>query len=171
MKIYFVRHTAVGVPSGVCYGQSDVGLAETFLQEAATVKDKLAGITSAQVFTSPLSRCQRLADYCGFSDAQADTRLKELDFGNWEMQKWADLDMSVWETVWVNTPPPGGESFQEMYRRVASFLDELTASADTDTLIFTHGGVIRCALAYFGKSTLEKSFDTPVDYGEVVVFG
>ena len=170
MKIYFVRHTAVGVPSGVCYGQSDVGLAETFLQEATAVREKLAGRPFGLVFTSPLTRCRRLADHCGFPDAQADIRLKELDFGDWEMQEWNKLDMSVWETNWVNTPPPGGESFQEMYRRVASFLNELTASDHTDTLIFTHGGVIRCAMAYFGKSTLEKSFDTVVDYGQVVEF-
>ena len=170
MKIYFVRHTAVDVPSGTCYGQSDVGLAGTFLQEASVVKEKLSGITWERIYTSPLSRCRRLADYCGYPDAATDVRLKELDFGEWEMQQWDELDMSPWEIDWIGSPPPGGESFRQMYTRVAAFLDEIKKE-DLDTLIFSHGGVIRCALIYFGETTFEKAFDKSVDYGEVVVFG
>ena len=30
MVIYFMRHTAVDVPQGVCYGQTDVPLKPTF---------------------------------------------------------------------------------------------------------------------------------------------
>lgn len=34
MVIYFMRHTAVDVPQGVCYGQTDVPLKPTFEMEA-----------------------------------------------------------------------------------------------------------------------------------------
>lgn len=33
MKLYLVRHTRVDVPSGICYGQTDVPLADSFETE------------------------------------------------------------------------------------------------------------------------------------------
>ena len=53
MKIYIVRHTAVGV-NGVCYGQTDVPLKETFESEAEVVKQKLQDLQFDAVFSSPL---------------------------------------------------------------------------------------------------------------------
>lgn len=41
MELTMIRHTSVDVPKGTCYGQSDVALASTFLEEAAAVKEKL----------------------------------------------------------------------------------------------------------------------------------
>ena len=41
MKIYLVRHTRVDMPAGICYGNSDVALAETFEEEARKVREQL----------------------------------------------------------------------------------------------------------------------------------
>ena len=87
MRIYFVRHTSVDVPQGITYGQTDVPLNSTFETEAEQVKEQLTGLAFDAVWTSPLSRCVRLATYCGYPDAYRDDRLKELSFGAWEM-KW-----------------------------------------------------------------------------------
>ena len=62
MKLYLIRHTSVAVPAGFAYGQTDVPLKETFEIEAAAVKQRLEGINIERVWTSPLSRCTRLAD-------------------------------------------------------------------------------------------------------------
>lgn len=35
MEVILIRHTSVDVPTGVCYGQTDVPLRATFEQEAA----------------------------------------------------------------------------------------------------------------------------------------
>ena len=43
MKLTFIRHTSVDVPKGTCYGQTDVPLRDTFLQEAAEVSIRLEG--------------------------------------------------------------------------------------------------------------------------------
>ncbi len=69
---------------------------------------------------------------------------------------------------YLDTPPPGGESLRRMYERVSAFFDALPHGEDA--LIFTHGGGIRCARAYFGETPLEKAFDTPVETGEIVLF-
>lgn len=171
MKIYLIRHTSVAVPKGICYGQTDVPLNTSFAEEAQIVKDKLKTIRSTAVYSSPLTRCTQLANFCGFANASLDNRLKELHFGDWEEQEWDKTDMSIWKTDWINTPSPNGESLIQMYERVSSFLNELKEKANDTVLIFTHGGVINCAKVYFGQTTIEESFEGIPAYGEVVGFG
>lgn len=79
MNIYLIRHTSVDVPKGLCYGQSDVPLRPTFEIEAAVTKAKIESIHFDMAYTSPLSRCTRLAQYCGFGDATRDPRILELN--------------------------------------------------------------------------------------------
>lgn len=170
MNIYLVRHTAVDVPQGMCYGQTDVPLKASFEEEASIVKSNLANICTEIHYSSPLSRCTRLAHYCGFDNAIRDRRLMELNFGDWEQQQWDDLDMSVWDTDWINPPAPNGESFMQMYNRVSLFLDELKAKQSDSALIFTHGGVISCARVYFREADIQQTFNLMPQYGEMVKF-
>ena len=72
MVIYFMRHTAVDVPQGVCYGQTDVPLKPTFEMEATQTAAHLQGLSFDKVYTSPLTRCVRLATFCGYPDAERD---------------------------------------------------------------------------------------------------
>ena len=81
MEIILIRHTSVDVPRGVCYGQTDVPLRDRFKEEATITAQQLQDDVFDAVFTSPLSRCTRLAEHCGYPDAIRDARLKELDFG------------------------------------------------------------------------------------------
>ena len=90
MKIYLLRHTRVDVPSGICYGQTDVSLAETFENELAIIKNTLLYVTFEKVYSSPLRRCMRLAKE--FSDEIiSDARLMELNFGDWENKSWEEI--------------------------------------------------------------------------------
>ena len=89
MEVTFIRHTSVDIPPGVCYGQSDVPLRDSFEQEAAITSENLKtyrrqGRDFDHVYTSPLSRCVRLATYCGYPDAERDKRIMEINFGDWE---------------------------------------------------------------------------------------
>lgn len=170
MDVYMIRHTAVDVETSVCYGQTDVGLKDTFEQEAQVVKENLASIKADKVFSSPLSRCKRLAEYCGYTGIQFDDRLKEINFGDWEMQRWDNLDMSVWTTDWMNNPAPNGESFRGLADRVADFLEELKKQGHESVLIFTHGGVISSARVYMKLTTMEDAMDHIVSYGEITHF-
>lgn len=169
MNIYIVRHTAVGV-SGICYGQTDVPLKDTFESEAEVVKQKLKGLQFDAVFSSPLSRAKLLAEYCGFTDIVLQNQLKELHFGDWEMIEWDKIDMEAWDKDWISTPAPNGESFDQMYKRVASFLDNLKNSNYFSVIIFAHGGVINCFRVYFGQTDLKGAFDKLADYGEILEF-
>lgn len=170
MKIYLVRHTAVDVPSGMCYGQTDVPLKTSFEVEAKFVKVKTDTLSPNIIYTSPLSRCVKLANACGFQDAIRDKRLMELDFGDWEKRQWTDLDMSIWNTDWETSPAPNGESFIQMYNRVSMFFDELKVKKYNSALVFTHGGVINCARVYFNQADIKNTFDLMPRYGEMIKF-
>ena len=110
MKVYLIRHTTPDVPKGTCYGQTDVPLAPTFTQEAAATLAAIPQIKFDMVYSSPLTRARLLADYCGYPTPRLDNRLKELNFGRWEMQKYDDIDdpyIQEWYDNFVDAPIPG----------------------------------------------------------------
>lgn len=176
MEIILIRHTSVDVPTGICYGQTDVPLKKSFEQEAsitlANLKSYLpAGENFDHVYTSPLSRCTRLADYCGYADAERDSRLLEINFGKWEMQPFdtnEDPRLQEWYADYLNVAATGGESFAMQYERVCSFLEELRTKPFHRVAIFTHGGVLICAQIYTQTIKKEEAFSALTPYGGIV---
>ena len=156
MEIYLVRHTSVDIPAGYAYGQTDVPLRPSFEDEAEAVKKNLSGHTFDKVWSSPLTRCTRLATYCGYPDAEKEDRIKEISFGEWEMKSW------------VNVPAPSGESLQDQYNRVSHFLNEIRESGLQKVCIFAHGGVLTCARVYAGEYDLKEAFKNVPSYGTVI---
>lgn len=171
MEVYLVRHTSVNVPKGTCYGFTDVPLKPSFRREATATRLRLRGLQFDRVFTSPLSRAAKLAAFCGFPDAIRDARLKEMDMGEWEMQRFdniTDERLQLWYDDFLNQPTTGGESFRQLYARVAAFLDGLRQQAFSRVAVFAHGGVLICARVYAGEIPLEEGFEHLTPYGGVV---
>jgi alpha-ribazole phosphatase len=171
MKITLIRHTSVEVPPGTCYGQTDVPLRETFEQEAQVTQQGLAAKSFDKVYTSPLSRCVRLANYCGYPDAERDKRLMEINFGEWEMQKFDEIKdprVELWYEDYHHVAATGGESFAMQYQRVSAFLEELRGKHFEQVALFVHGGVIICAQIYAGVLKSEEAFEQLTPYGGIV---
>jgi alpha-ribazole phosphatase len=168
-QIYLVRHTKVDVPQGVCYGTTDVKLAPAFQDEFATVKGKLQGKKFKKIYSSPLSRCTKLAEFIAPKQFIEDSRLSELHFGEWEMKLWDDVFQSTYGKEWMDNyqtlPCPGGESYPDLFKRVSDFIRELKGD---DLLIITHSGVIRVFLCVFKNISLQEAFNFQVDFGEVI---
>lgn len=172
MEIYMIRHTSVDVPAGYAYGQSDVPLRTSFEEEAEVVKKAISELTFDKVWTSPLTRCVRLATYCGYPDAIKDDRLKEINFGEWEMKTWEEISSDPrsqgWFENWVNVQTPYGESLTDQYKRVSNFLDQLRKSGLQQVCIFAHGGVLTCARVYAGEYSIEDAFKNVPSYGAII---
>lgn len=171
MEVYLIRHTSVDVPSGVCYGFSDVPLKSTFPEEAAETQKQLEGLQFDQVYTSPLSRATMLADFCGYPEAVRDDRLKELNMGDWEMMRYdqiTDPEVRDWFQDYLNTPTKNGESFMGLYNRVSEFMEELKKKDYQRVAIFAHGGVLICAQVFAGVIQLEEGYDHLTPYGGVI---
>lgn len=171
MEITLIRHTSVDVPRGVCYGQTDVPLRDSFFEEAALTKQNLGGAVFNAVYTSPLTRSVRLADFCGYPNAIRDNRLKEMNFGEWEMQPFdtnTDPHLQEWYEDYLNQPATGGESFAMVYQRVSDFLDELKPLGYQKVAIFAHGGVLVAAQVYAGYIHYEEAFQSLTPYGGII---
>ena len=171
METYLIRHTRVGVAPGICYGQTDVELADSFETEREAVRNKLPQPQPLRIYSSPLLRCRRLAEFLGQREIEVDGRLMELNFGDWEMQKWDDIglgSLNAWSEDAAFTRCPNGESFLDQYHRTVAFWDEFMAARDErPTLIITHGGVIRALIAHLLDMPLAKSLQLSVDFGGV----
>lgn len=175
MKLYLVRHTQVDVQPGTCYGQTDVPVLASFPEEAQKVKERLTGVVFDYRFSSPLTRCRKLAEsLVGQSgEIRFDNRLKELHFGIWEGQRWSQFeqtfDAKKWFGNFMETPCPDGESYFGLIERIRSFLEDLSKLPDQSTiLIVSHGGPIRAFLSLIVPVDPHSVFDINIDYGEVV---
>lgn len=170
MEVFIIRHTRVAVENGICYGQTDVSLADTFIEEAELYAAHLQEVSFDAVYSSPLSRCTALAAY--FSPTPfLDERLKEMDFGKWEMQPWnaiSSQEIRPWYADFVTTEVPQGESFEKLYQRCAAFVNELKTQNYERVLLVTHSGIIRCLWCYLLEIPLKNAFKIPVQFGETL---
>jgi alpha-ribazole phosphatase len=172
MEIYLIRHTSVVVGPSVCYGQADVPLASTFEAEAITILNRLAPVSAW--FTSPATRCTRLAHYLASAQGSTapveDERLWELSFGSWELRAWSDIPRSEsdpWALDFVHKAPPGGETLSQLSDRVKCFVEDVVTSGKGRLGIVTHAGPIRAMLSYVTGSPLDQLFRFHIGYGSV----
>lgn len=172
MEVYVIRHTEVDIPAGTCYGQSEVPLSDSFESEVSELKSKLTNDFDV-VYSSPYSRCTVLAEELGYPNCIKDERLCELNFGDWEMKNWEDIDakeIERWSEDIVGVRLPNGENLGDMFARVSDFMEELMKMNHKKVLIVSHGGVIRCLWAWILGFPLKNLFSVPVGFGEVFAF-
>lgn len=166
MALILLRHTTPDVPPGTCYGRTDLGLASSFDREAEAVLSRLP--KARRIITSPLTRCQLLADRVASAwrvTAAVDDRLREMDFGSWECVPWKEIprgELDQWSNDFMNARPHGGESVAMLQARTLAALKDAQAAAEP-TLLVTHSGVIKSA---FARGPAADDFATAVDFGE-----
>lgn len=169
MKLWLARHAQPLIASGVCYGVTDVTADELATQVAAEALAQELPVGIA-VISSPLQRCEQLAQRLQAQrpdlSFSTDARLREMDFGRWEGQRWVDIPKSeydAWTTCFGSYRFGGNESVSEFMRRVAQVWDEVHA-AGQDALWITHAGVIRSAsLLALGVRQIENATQWPRD--------
>ena len=179
-RIFLVRHGETDWNlAGRLQGSHDIPLNDLGREQAADtarVVDRLSGgAASLDFVASPLSRASQtmaiLRAELGLppDGFRRDTRLREIGFGRWEGATWPELrrrdpvslaarDADPW-----NFTPPGGESYAELSARVLTAIDELTG----DSVVVTHGGVVRAMLHAFAGMPAREAVELPVRQGAV----
>jgi alpha-ribazole phosphatase len=161
VRTFLIRHPKPAVAEGICYGRSDLGLADDPLACAATLRAWLP--VDAPLYSSPLRRCLELA--LALHDRPViDARLVEMNFGDWEMRRWDDIprsEVDAWAADPVGFAPPNGESATALRARVATFLPALPETA----VVVAHGGVLRACVAELVG--IEAWHTLHFDYGSV----
>jgi alpha-ribazole phosphatase len=168
MALTLLRHTTPAIASGVCYGMTDLDVAETFAAEA---RDVVAALPPPdRIATSPLTRCRQLAEHIGEAmnlPVTIDDRLREMDFGTWEGLPWSDIpraELDLWAANFLHARPHGGESVAMLTARVRAALAEWD-NHQSHALIVTHAGVIKAALATDATS---QGYNTNIGFGRFV---
>lgn len=175
-KLYLQRHTKPDVEPQICYGITNLPLDREYKHtHLPQVLARLESIKIDRIYSSPLKRCFILASDIKrekeVANITVDNRLKELNFGEWEMTHWNNIytteEGKAWFDDFLHTPTLGGESFDAMVDRVREFIDSIKG-VDENVLVVTHSGVIRAAMVIFEISSPEEVFGVEINYGELI---
>lgn len=151
MKIYLTRHSKTEWNQEKrLQGHCDSPLTKEGIENAYALKHYIQDhhMNFDYIYCSPIKRARTTAQLI-FDDQTImnDDRLKEMNFGDFEGRKIADIlktDFEIYDNLW-NHPEkfiriPHGESYDEVIKRVKSFLSDLqTLPAESSIMIVTHG--------------------------------
>jgi alpha-ribazole phosphatase len=174
MRLWLLRHARVVLEPGLCYGASDVPADESLTTSAAQAIAPLlpAGLP---VRVSDLGRAQQMhRDLLelrpDLGEARTDPRIREMDFGSWELQRWDAVPRPVfdlWMADFAHHRFGGAESVDQLIARVADAIDDTRAAVGGDgaALWITHAGVIRSVLylAQHGRRPIAAATEWPKD--------
>jgi alpha-ribazole phosphatase len=173
MMVVLVRHLAVQVQPGTCYGRLDLPLRPDVREQVPLLAAKICAHGIGRVRTSPAARCRVLADaivaMTGTSPV-IDPRLQELHFGTWEGVPW-DLvprsELDRWDAAPLSFAPPGGESGHAFLDRVHEAHKAICADGQ-DCIVVSHGGPLKVLTALFQGETPDLRAPAPA-LGSVTV--
>ncbi|QDH16902.1 histidine phosphatase family protein [Swingsia samuiensis] len=164
-RFWLIRHAVVEENARkTMYGALDVALCEK-----AILKQKNGYMSLAQRlpkkgtwYSSPLKRAIRTAeeiqkegDFLNKKEIKIDSRFIEQSIGDWHgtpHDQFTALLKRSPHPFWslsASEKPPRGESILDVYARVGHALEDLADENERqDTIIVSHGGAIRAALAH-----------------------
>ena len=153
MRLHLVRHGQTD-RNDCLIGRTDAALT---IDGIAQVNAVLQNLDYRHVVTSSLQRCQPMALAAAERHGVAcriDDDWVEMDFGDWDGLPVRDIRARYAEPFRAfytdpdRHPPPGGESWRDVCRRVDRALRTTLGETDhAPVLIMTHGGAMRAALS------------------------
>jgi alpha-ribazole phosphatase len=191
MDLVLIRHPAVAVEAGICYGRTDVPLLRDAAESAHALRARMQtlGVPACEGawHSSPLVRCASLARALsegadGRFDARRvvrlDVRLAELNFGAWEGRAWDGIDRALidaWAADIEHARPHGGESLAQFAARVLGWFDETcrVEAASVDRIeravhVVAHAGVMRVLAAHLLGIGRADALQWALDFGGIV---
>jgi alpha-ribazole phosphatase len=157
-RLVLLRHgEPVPEAQGRCYGRLDLGLSETGRRQIEEKCKRLSTLRTQALYCSPLQRALESATIAGEIlglQPQIADELSELHFGRFEGMPYPEIERLYPDEfkMWMEQPTkmifPGGESFEDLARRVLQFTCALPhRHVDQSVLIVAHAGVNRVILA------------------------
>ncbi|MFW5853269.1 MAG: histidine phosphatase family protein [Patescibacteria group bacterium] len=127
---YFVHGTTVDNENHISSGWSDVELSDLGIQQAKNLKEQTKDKNFVTVFCSDLKRAKNTADLV-FGDVYPiieDERLRECNYGDYNGKPSEEVEPLQEQAI--NTPMPNGESYEDVKKRISSFLEDLKRDYD-----------------------------------------
>ncbi len=114
----------------------DIELSDAGREAARALARRLAGVEFARVVSSPLRRSRETAAIVTDAPVETDPRLAEMDYGEWEgltyeqiNERYGDV-RRLWEADPASLACPGGESGDDVARRVRSWLEDMIEATE-----------------------------------------
>lgn len=153
LHLTLVRHASTALNAERRYqGWCDPPLSEAGRREAQRLARRLHGAAWDRVLCSDLQRSRETARILApDASAEADPRLREMDFGAWDGLTYDEAEARDPERIrrWIDDPlgvsPPDGEPFDAFRTRVVGSLREFPRAGTA--LVVAHGGPIRLILS------------------------
>ena len=173
LKLIFVRHgNSVSNVSKTFTGHRDEPLSLVGEKQASRVSEFLfKNYKVDKIYSSDLSRAvNTIKEFSNLSGLEIikDCRLREMFGGQWEGNLFEELptlfpdDYKVWKDTPGLARPTGGESYEEVQKRIVKFVEDIEKIDDGKTvLISTHGGIIRAFECVIRGVSLERMQDVP----------
>ena len=174
MKIIFLRHGKTNSNKEKCFSTAKTQIIEEGYEDLDKAKNNLKTYNFKEVYTSKLLRSKQTAEYLGFTSFKEDSRLNEMDFGDFKgkniekcLLEYRNLYKKIKEDPF-SSKYPNGESRIDVINRLSSFMEE-KSKLDYDILCISHGIAIRSSLFYVLKDL--SNFDSFwLDNGSLTVF-
>jgi broad specificity phosphatase PhoE len=145
-KIYLARHGETEwTKTGQHTGRTDIPLTPRGEDDARLIGSRLAHLSFARVFTSPLQRAKRTAELAGYSP-EVDPDLMEWDYGEYEGRKTADIRAARPGWLLLRDGAPNGETFAQIAGRADRVVARLKGLSG-NVLVFAHGHYLRVLAA------------------------
>jgi broad specificity phosphatase PhoE len=166
-SLWLVRHgESTWNALGLAQGQSDQArLTRHGVRQAWVVAGRLCDRPIGALYASDLRRATAtaapLASVLGLAVVR-DARLRERCLGSLEGAPSAALGpaasgLGADRVIDPDARPAGGESLRDLYRRVATFAEDLAGLCLTgDVAVVAHGGTLRVLQAYLGSVPVER---------------
>lgn len=172
-EFFFIRHPKTVVGNSICYGASDIAVADEVLEQTAQeVLAKLGNWKPDSCYSSPLVRCHNLAKRL-FPQRSIvlDDAIREVNFGNWEGCTWEEIPVEAqkrWGEDVLHFKEHEGENFLDLKARVVPFWENLLKKKEEKTAVVAHAGVIVALLSHLLQADPSKVFMLDITFGSVV---
>lgn len=184
-RLLLVRH---GVTDwnreGRFQGHLDPPLADDGRAEAERLGERLAAdeaLRPTRIVASTLTRARHTAEAIGSRigvEVETDRRLMEIGQGEWEGRTHDELAVNdaeryeAWRSDTRIRQPPGGETVEDAWGRVAALVAELDAEADAGTVcLVSHGGTLRVLARVLFGGDIDAPWSFDVDNASLSVCG
>ena len=137
LRVLFETHaTSIDNEAGLASGSLDVALSSVDEEQARALGGRRQHNDLAVVFCSDLQRAFRTADIAfGSRELRVvrDPRLRECDYGRLTRRPVRDIEAE--RAAHITTPFPDGESYEQVARRVAAWLDDVVRDHARQTIL------------------------------------
>lgn len=162
MKLYFVRHGQTeSNKRGTTTGHVDSLLTEEGCEQARKTALEIP-TDFLEIYSSDLTRCKDTASILNEKLGVPiffDTRLRERHFGSLEGKTWIEIGDDVRArdvSQRYDYRPYGGESVEDVQKRLLSFIDDMKTNEEKKILVVTSAGIIRLLHHMINKETHER---------------